>query len=246
MAKTFVIDHFMLATPDLAETTAEIERRTRARLGEAGRHTGQGTRKLLLPLGVDCRLELIGPDPSGDSTGNLGKHLGMLPGPAVLMFGMRACDIQGASARATALGLWGDVSNKGRRGTGPIVMSRLLPAGGVARWRLPLKGDDVHQPGMPSFIHWEGTLSVNSANGRTLAKFWVGPAVLRARRTVRRAVGCPRGCRLAKTAIPRAPPQRTQRCRDLLNAGGSHLGDCRGQAGNRRLPAEHTSQMRLL
>jgi hypothetical protein len=173
MPRTFVLDHFMLATPDLADTTAEIERRTRVRLSLGGRHPGQGTRKLLLPLGVGCRLELIGPDPGCDSADYLGKQLGMLPGPAVLMFGMRASDIEGVSARATALGLWADAA-KGCRGTGPIVMSRLLPAGGVARWRLPLHGDDVHELGMPFFILWESALSVNSANGRTLAKFWVG------------------------------------------------------------------------
>jgi hypothetical protein len=62
MAEAFVLDHFMLATPDLTATAAEVERRTRARLTLDGRHPRQGTCKLRLRLGVGCGLELIGPD----------------------------------------------------------------------------------------------------------------------------------------------------------------------------------------
>jgi len=172
MAETFVLDHFMLATPDLATTAAEVQQRTRVRLTLDGRHPEQGTCKLLLRLGAGCGLELIGPDSGCDATGNLGEQLGRLPGPAVLMFGMRASDIEDASARATTLGLWADTSNCSRR-TGPIVMSRLLPAGALTRWRLLLLGGNAHEPAMPFFIQWESAPSIGSAHGRTLAKFWV-------------------------------------------------------------------------
>jgi len=172
MAETFVLDHFMLATPDLAATAADVERRTRARLTLDGRHPGQGTCKLLLRLGAGCGLELIGPDSCCNSTSNLGEQLGKLPGPAVLMFGMRASDIDGASARATMLGLWADTSD-GIRRTGPIIISRLLLAGTLTRRRLPLPGGNADELGMPRFIQWESALSISSANGRTLAKFWV-------------------------------------------------------------------------
>jgi hypothetical protein len=172
MAETFVVDHFMLATPDLEATAAEVERRTRARLTLDGRHLAQGTCKLLLHLGAGCGLELIGPDAGCNSTGNLGERLGKLPGPAVLMFGMRPCDTAGASARATMLGLWADTSD-GIRRTGPIIMSRLLPARALTRWRLPLPGGNTDELGMPLFIQWESALSTSSADGRALAKFWV-------------------------------------------------------------------------
>jgi hypothetical protein len=172
MPEMFVLEHFMLATPDLAATAAEVERRTRVRLTLNGRHPGQGTCKLQLRLGAGCGLELIGPDSGCNATGNLGEQLVRLPGPAVLMFGMRACDIEGASARATTLGLWADTFNCSRR-TGPIVMSRLLPARALTKWRLLVLGGNAHEPAMPFFIQWESAPSIGSVDGRALARFWV-------------------------------------------------------------------------
>jgi hypothetical protein len=127
---------------------------------------------LLLRLDAGCGLELIGPDQGCNSTGNLGEQLGKLPGPAVLMFGMRASDIEGASAGATMLGLGADTSD-GIGRIGSIIMGRLLPAGAPTRWRLPLPDGNADEPGRPLFIERESALSISWANGRTLAKFRV-------------------------------------------------------------------------
>src|SRR5262249_38351439 len=173
MAESFPLDHFMLATPDLAATAAEVERRAGVRPTPGGPHPGQGTRNMLLSLGAGCYLELIGPDANQDQTGNFAERLARLPSPEMLMFGLRTTEIDAANARATALGLWAMCPN-GKRVDGPIVMSRVLPAGGLLTWRLLLLGSDTYPFGLPFFIQWETTRhpSDDSAGGYTVKKFW--------------------------------------------------------------------------
>lgn len=174
MAEPLPLDHVMLATPDLDATAMDIARQTGVQPTEGGRHVGQGTRNILLSLGPGSYLELIGPDPGQDQINNFGARLLRLPGPTVLMFGMRTSNIGAAYERATARGLWACAPN-GERASGPIAMSRALPAGGLLAWQLLLLGSNVYDRGVPFFIQWEGAPhpSESSAAGCTLERFWV-------------------------------------------------------------------------
>jgi hypothetical protein len=174
MAEFFPIDHFMFATPDLAETAADIEELTGVRPTPGGQHSGQGTHNMLLSLGTGCYLELVGPDPSQHQTANFGGRLAQLTAPTMLMFGIRTVDIEAAHARASALGLRAFDPN-GKPNNGPVIMSRALPAGGVLTWRLLLLAADAYEFGIPFYIQWEGAPhpSENSAAGCRLKKFWV-------------------------------------------------------------------------
>jgi hypothetical protein len=145
----------MLAAPDLGAAAAGIEWRTGARPTLGGVHPGQGTRNLLLSLGAGCYLEIIGPDPNQDLTGNFGARLAQLSAPTMLMFGLRTDDIDAAYSRAKALGLWA-LAPSGAHINGPIAMSRRLPAGGLLTWRLLLLGAEAYAFGVPFFIQWQG------------------------------------------------------------------------------------------
>ena len=56
-----MIDHLVLATPDVEGTTDDLARRLGVMAEPGGRHLGFGTRNALLSLG-DCYLEILGPD----------------------------------------------------------------------------------------------------------------------------------------------------------------------------------------
>lgn len=58
-----MLDHLVLATPDLAATTAAVAERTGVTPVAGGRHLGVGTANTLLGLGDGAYLEIIGPDP---------------------------------------------------------------------------------------------------------------------------------------------------------------------------------------
>jgi hypothetical protein len=57
------LDHLVLATPNLAETSAWVERQTGVTPSAGGQHVGKGTRNRLCSLGATSYLEIVGPDP---------------------------------------------------------------------------------------------------------------------------------------------------------------------------------------
>jgi len=62
-----VLDHLVLATPDLSGTIADLETRLGVRAAEGGRHPNRGTRNAVIALSDVSYLEIIGVDPEQPS-----------------------------------------------------------------------------------------------------------------------------------------------------------------------------------
>jgi hypothetical protein len=141
------IDHLVYATPDLAATRAEVEDRLGVRAAEGGRHLGKGSRNVLLGLGGDAYLEIVGPDPEQpDPDGARPFGLDGLSAPALVTWATAVTDMDAALSRIRALGY----------DPGPAEpMSRRTPEGELLQWRLtrPSEGGVV-----PFLIDWGDTL----------------------------------------------------------------------------------------
>ncbi|MCF2435181.1 VOC family protein, partial [Streptomyces thinghirensis] len=142
-----LLDHLVLATPDLAATVADFTRRTGVAPAPGGSHLGSGTRNHLVGLGGTGYLEIIGPDPDQSLAGR--------PAPLVAR-----------AAHRPAVRFLGDPparSGRGRAG-GPArghdpgavrPMSRRRPDGTLLEWR---PTDGVHPSGLvPFLIDWGTT-----------------------------------------------------------------------------------------
>ncbi|MET4100299.1 hypothetical protein ABIB37_002536 [Agrococcus sp. UYP10] len=151
MGAPAILDHVVLAGPDLAATIDEVERRTGVRAPLGGRHPG-GTANALIAFTRGGRrvkqyLELIGPDAEGGWTASEVGRFGIaaLPAPAVVSFAIAPHDLDATVERATAAGA----------GIGAVVpLSRRTPDGRELAWRLGLP-EDERQP--PFLIDWGDT-----------------------------------------------------------------------------------------
>ena len=146
-----ILDHVVLAGPDLAATIDEVERRTGVRAPLGGRHPS-GTANALIAFTRGGRrvrqyLELIGPDAEAGWAAADVERFGIdaLPGPAVVSFAIAPDDLDATVQRATADGA----------GIGDVVpLSRRTPDGRELSWRLGLP-EDERQP--PFLIDWGTT-----------------------------------------------------------------------------------------
>lgn len=146
-----ILDHVVLAGPDLAATIDEVELRTGVRAPLGGRHPS-GTANALIAFTRGGRrvrqyLELIGPDAeAGWAAADVGRFgIDALPGPAVVSFAIAPDDLDATVRRARAEGA----------GIGDAVpLSRRTPDGRELSWRLGLP-EDERQP--PFLIDWGTT-----------------------------------------------------------------------------------------
>ncbi|MGV9455141.1 VOC family protein [Streptomyces sp. NPDC003635] len=141
-----LLDHLVLATPDLAATVADFTRRTGVRPAPGGAHVGLGTRNHLVGLGGSGYLEIIGPDPEQSAPG-AARPFGVdgLTGPRTVTWAISPPDLEAAVAKARAHGY----------DPGPVrPMSRRTPDGTLLRWRLT-DGAAAHPSGLvPFLIDW--------------------------------------------------------------------------------------------
>ncbi|WP_420310244.1 VOC family protein [Streptomyces sp. YS-B37] len=141
-----LLDHLVLATPDLAATVAEFTGRTGIVPVAGGAHVGLGTRNFLVSLGGSRYLEILGPDleqpePSGP------RPFGVdgLDAARTVTWAVSPPDLDAAVAAARARGY----------DPGPVrAMSRRRPDGTLLEWRLT-DGDTAHPSGLvPFLIDW--------------------------------------------------------------------------------------------
>ncbi|MEU6964626.1 VOC family protein [Streptomyces chrestomyceticus] len=139
-----VLDHLVLATPDLEGTAAELAALTGVRPVPGGGHPGRGTRNALLGLGDGAYLEIIGPDPAQPAP-EAPRWFGIdaLRGPRLAHWAVRVHGIAGHVARARALGY-----DPGE----PVTMSRRTPDGSTLSWTLtpPRTGGGL----VPFLLDW--------------------------------------------------------------------------------------------
>lgn len=144
-----LLDHLVLATPDLPATVAEFASRTGVTPAPGGVHVGLGTRNYLVGLGGRSYLEIIGPDPEQPEPVEL-RPFGVdrLAGPATVTWAISPPDLEAAIAAARERGY----------DPGPIhPMSRRTPDGTLLRWRLTDSGSG-HPSGLVPVPHRLGRL----------------------------------------------------------------------------------------
>jgi hypothetical protein len=142
-----VIDHLVLAGPDLDGLVAWFAGVSGVAPAPGGAHVGRGTRNALVGLGGSAYLELIGPDPEQPEPG-APRPFGVdaLEDPRLVTWCLRPTVPLEEAVEVTR-----------RHGWDPgtiAAMSRRRPDGELLRWRLTLRpmGPDVAP--VPFFIDW--------------------------------------------------------------------------------------------
>lgn len=141
-----LLDHLVLATPDLAATVADFTRRTGVTPAPGGVHVGLGTRNHLVSLGGTSYLEIIGPDPEQSAPGQPRPFaVDGLTTARTVTWAISPPDLDAAIENARAQGYDPGSAQ---------AMSRRRPDGTLLRWRLT-DGDDAHPSGLvPFLIDW--------------------------------------------------------------------------------------------
>ncbi|MCH1883343.1 VOC family protein [Agrococcus sp. ARC_14] len=146
-----VLDHIVLAGPDLAALVDGFERTTGVRAAPGGRHPS-GTANALIAFSrggerVRQYLELIGPDAEAGWAAADVPRFGIagLSAPRVASFAIAPDDLDAAVAAARDAGLaYGDIEP----------LSRTTPDGRELAWRLGLPSDETEPPFL---IDWGAT-----------------------------------------------------------------------------------------
>ncbi|HET7339572.1 MAG TPA: VOC family protein [Candidatus Dormibacteraeota bacterium] len=160
-----LLDHVVLATPDLAPTVDWVADALGVRPGAGGQHMGLGTRNFLLGLGPERYLEVIGPDPD-QPTPTEPRRFGidLLDSPQVMAWVARtALPLDEAVDRAARLGHQLGAVHEA---------SRTTPDGRVLRWRATaMRASAVLV--IPPLIDWGETTHPSSTApaGASLVRF---------------------------------------------------------------------------
>jgi hypothetical protein len=143
-----VLDHLVLAVPDLAAAVAEFRRCTGVDPAPGGSHLGLGTANHLVDLGGGSYLEIVGPDPAQPEP-EQPRPFGIddLAAPQLVTWALRTRDIDALVTEARASGY-----DPGA----PTAMSRRTPDGALLEWRLTAP-QLAHGGLVPFVIDWRNT-----------------------------------------------------------------------------------------
>jgi hypothetical protein len=144
-----MIDHLVLATPDVAATGAALGADWGIELALGGAHVGRGTRNELTGLGGGTYLEVVGPD-ADQPDPPFARPFGVddLAEPTLVAWCARPpMPLHDAIDACRALGV--DLGDD-------VAMSRARPDGVLLQWRLtfPLLGHPYHGT-VPFLIDWQ-------------------------------------------------------------------------------------------
>lgn len=143
-----LVDHVVVAAPDLEQGGDHVERLLGVRPAAGGTHAGWGTHNALLSLGPRTYLEVIAPDP-GQPPPARPRPFGVddVKGPRLVSWVVSVPDLQERVAVARSEGVAVGV---------PLAMSRTRTDGRTLRWRLSDPGEPVDGGLVPTLISWEG------------------------------------------------------------------------------------------
>lgn len=149
-----LLDHVVLAGPDLAEAVDVVERLTGVRAAPGGQHP-TGTANHLIAFTVQGErsphyLEIIGPDPARDVSAAQVETFGIsgLDAPGVRTFAIHPEDIEASAAAAAAAGIsLGELRP----------LSRRTPSGELLEWRLTGGAERTPDRVIPFLIDWGST-----------------------------------------------------------------------------------------
>ena len=164
-----MIDHLVLATPEVDATVDWLAGHVGLRPAAGGRHPTLGTRNALLGLGGGAYLEVIGIDPDAPCAPERRRPFGLdrIDRPRLAAWAAGVDDIDRRVAFARAAGY----------DPGPVQpMSRRLPDGGELHWRLTPPGADPVEV-VPFLIEWAGGArhpSTTAPAGCRLVSFTAG------------------------------------------------------------------------
>ena len=154
-----VIDHVVIAGPDLAGLERWFAELTGVEPSPGGAHTGAGTRNALAALGPRTYVELIGPDPEQPEPPRPRPFaVDRVAGPTLTTFAVWPDDIDRALVRLR--------DEVGIDLGGVRVMSRRRPDGVELSWRLTASVLPAHGGVFPFLIDW-GTTAHPAATAAT-------------------------------------------------------------------------------
>jgi len=139
-----MLDHIVLATPDVAATSEWLADLTGVVASEGGPHVNKGTRNRLCSFG-NTYLEIIGPDPEqGDPGEPRSFGIDDLTSHRIVTWCARQHDLSTVVSAGAAVGLGY---------TEPVAMRRVAPDM-TLDWHLSLPTGDTEGGILPFFIDW--------------------------------------------------------------------------------------------
>ena len=141
-----VLDHLVLAAPDLGAAVRAFAERTGVEPARGGSHVGLGTANYLVDLGAGGYLEIIGPDPEApDPEAPRPFGIDELTDARLVAWAVRTDDIEALVAQARDGGY-----DPGE----PRAMSRRTADGELLEWRLTSLRADYGDGLVPFLIDW--------------------------------------------------------------------------------------------
>ena len=159
-----LVDHLVLATPDLQRGIDVIEQQLGVKATPGGQHPGLGTRNALVALGPTSYLEIIGPDPDQPKPAGP-RRFGIddLKAPRIVRWVVKSSELEAVSARAARSNVSLGVVMPG---------SRRRPDGVVLSWRYTDPNTVAADGLVPFFIDWGASPhpALTAARGASLVQ----------------------------------------------------------------------------